>query len=217
MTRHAVARRAARALRRGVGPPGRRHRLLRHPRQVEARGRARAGLPARGRRREAATRSARSCSTSCRARPSSPRPPTTVVIDATPSSCASGAARSSSLRLNRPDARNALDPGADRAASATAIVEAEADPEIRAVVSPAPATARSARAWTCAPSPSGERAVDGDDADDVRSTGCIEGDGHDPARRARRTARRWPAASSCCSAATSIVASSRGASSGCPR
>ena len=51
---HAVARPGARALRRGVGPPGRRHRLLRHPRQVEARDRARAGLPARRRRREAA-------------------------------------------------------------------------------------------------------------------------------------------------------------------
>ena len=42
------------ALLEGVGPPGRRHRLLRGPGQVEAGHRARAGLPARRRRREAA-------------------------------------------------------------------------------------------------------------------------------------------------------------------
>ena len=59
---------------RGVGPPGRRHRLLRGPRQVEARHRARAGLPARRRRPEAATPSARSCSSSWPAPPSWPRP-----------------------------------------------------------------------------------------------------------------------------------------------
>ena len=48
--RHADARRAARALRREVRPPGRRHRLLLRAGQVEAGDRARAGLPARRRR-----------------------------------------------------------------------------------------------------------------------------------------------------------------------
>ena len=52
--RHAVARRDPGALREGVGPPGRRHRLLLRAGQVEARRRARAGLPAARRRREAA-------------------------------------------------------------------------------------------------------------------------------------------------------------------
>ena len=47
-----------------------------------------------------------------------------------------GAARvaSSSLRLNRPEARNALTWSADRRASGAAVADAEADPEIRAVV-----------------------------------------------------------------------------------
>ena len=45
--RHAVARRGDRALCRGVRPSGRRHRLLRGPCQVEARGGARTGLPTR--------------------------------------------------------------------------------------------------------------------------------------------------------------------------
>ncbi len=53
MYAHAAAGRGARALRRGVRPPGRRHRLLRRPRPLEAGGRARAGLPAGRRRREA--------------------------------------------------------------------------------------------------------------------------------------------------------------------
>ena len=51
--RHAVARPGRAALRRHLRPAGRRPRLLHHPRQVEARGGARAGLPARRRRREA--------------------------------------------------------------------------------------------------------------------------------------------------------------------
>ena len=71
--RHADEGPGPRALLEGVGPPGRRHRLLRHPRQVEARHRARTGLPARRATTRSSTPSARSCSTSCRARPSSPR------------------------------------------------------------------------------------------------------------------------------------------------
>ena len=55
--------RAARALRASVGPPGRRHRLLRRARPLEAGHRARAGLPARRRRPEARRRSAPSSST----------------------------------------------------------------------------------------------------------------------------------------------------------
>ena len=71
---HADPRRAARPLRGGLGPPGRRHRLLPRARQVEARDRAGAGLPARPATTRSCTRSARSCSSSCRARPTSPRP-----------------------------------------------------------------------------------------------------------------------------------------------
>ena len=52
--RNAVARRGGRALRRGVRPSGRRPGLLPGAGQVEAGDRAGAGLPARGRRREAA-------------------------------------------------------------------------------------------------------------------------------------------------------------------
>ncbi len=70
--RHAVARRDPRPLRRGLGPPGRRHRLLRRARQVEARGGAGAGLPAGRRRREAAGVRARSSCSSCRRPPRRP-------------------------------------------------------------------------------------------------------------------------------------------------
>ena len=68
----------ARPLRRGVRPPGRRHRLLRRPRQVEARRRARAGLPARRRRREAAGLRPRRARPDARRRPSWRRPRTTA-------------------------------------------------------------------------------------------------------------------------------------------
>ena len=75
--RHAVARPGRAALRRHLRPAGRRPRLLHHPGQVEARGGARAGLPAPPATTRSSRCSARSCSTSCRARPTSPRRRTT--------------------------------------------------------------------------------------------------------------------------------------------
>ena len=123
------------------------------PRQVEARGRARAGLPARRRRREAAARSARSCSTSCRARPTSPRPPTTGRERRRPSSSAS--ARGHVLVAAPQPARGPqrADAGADRGDRRPRSSRPRPTPTSGPSCSPAPATARSARAWTCGPSP----------------------------------------------------------------
>ena len=75
--RHAVAGRGARALLRAVGPSGRRHRLLLRARQVEAGHRARAGLPAGGRRPQAPGVRRRWSRPDGRAPPSWPRPATT--------------------------------------------------------------------------------------------------------------------------------------------
>ena len=118
-------------LRRGVGPAGRRHRLLRHPREVEAGHRPRAGLPARRRQPRTCRRSARSCSTRCRPPPSSPRRRTTG---------RDGGRRGAGPRAARRRPRPAPQPArrSQRAHAARssrrlgqALVEAELDPEIR--------------------------------------------------------------------------------------
>ena len=103
-------------------------------------------------------------------------------------------------RLNRPDARNALTPTLIRAIGA-AIVDAEATPDIRAVV----LTGTGDRAF-CAGMDLRAFAAGADMAlgDDDATRGFFRADRGraDVPSWAPRTAPRSPAASSCCSAAT---------------
>ena len=105
------------------------------------------------------------------------------------------------LRLNRPEARNALDFGL-LGELGGAIVAAEADPSVRAVVLTGTGDRRSARAWTCGPSPTARSIADvpPDQLDGFYR--LVNGETHDPARRRRQRHGRSPAGSSCCSAAT---------------
>ena len=134
MTRHALARPGARALLEGVRPPGRRHRLLRDSRQVEARDRARAGLPAGRATTRSCWRSARSSLDLMQVGASWPRPRTTAD---------ERHRRRTRTRAARARARRAPEParGAQRAQrrddgrpQQTRSHEAETDPEIRALV-----------------------------------------------------------------------------------
>ena len=110
---HAVTGRDRRALRQGVGPPGRRHGLLRGPGQVEAGRRAGTGLPAgRGRREAAGVRADR-------ARPHGEQRPTWPRRPTTPCSPPPDVARRRLPQLRRPrgarDARRPRRPSSARA------------------------------------------------------------------------------------------------------
>ena len=196
----------------GVGPPGRRHRLLRRPRQVEARRRARAGLPARRRRREAArVRPDRARPHAGRGRPrrehgvrAVSQPEQAELEPAEPELVVERRGAVLVVRLNRPQARNALTPALIAGLGRERRSAAEADPEIRAVV----LTGTGDRAFCAGHGPARVRRRRGDrSADDAdvaaRSTGCSTGEVHDPSRRCRERAPPSPAVSSCCSAATS--------------
>ena len=211
--------RGARPLRRGVGPPGRRHRLLRRPGQVEARRRARAGLPAGRRRREAAGVRAGRARPDARAPPSWPRPPTTASMSDADAGARPRAARgrSSSLRLNRPEARNALDPGADGGARRRASLDAEADPDIRAVV----LTGTGDRAFCAGHGPArvrraASRSALGRRGDGRRSSGCSRARSRCPLVGAANATARRRRLRAAARAATSSWPRRR-PSSGCPR
>ena len=115
----------------------------------------------------------------------------------------SGAVPCSVLRLNRPEARNALTPSLI-AASASGIVEAEADPDIRAVVLTGTGDRAFCAGMDLRAFAGGEADGAGDDADAIAGVQAAAWTARSPCRwSARPTAPRSPAASSCCSAATS--------------
>ena len=153
---------------RGVRPAGRRHRLLRRPRQVEARRRARAGLPARRRRHRSSRRSARSCSTSWRAPPSSPRRRTTS-HDAPPPSVVLRAGRRDPGRPPQPPrGQERPDTGMLNGVGSAIIAGGVRPGDPGCWSSPAPATAPSAPAWTCGLRRAARTSTSGDDEEPRR-------------------------------------------------
>ena len=122
-----------RPVRPGVGAAGRRHRLLLRAGQVEARRGARAGLPARRRQPDAADLRAGGARPDARGGRAGRDHGLRLVSESSAELVSERRGSLSILRLNRPDARNALSSGllVDLGA---AVLEAEADPGIRAVV-----------------------------------------------------------------------------------